>query len=151
MNASMVLRVAVRLAGIVCAGSVLTIIASATVLQENRSRSTVAFNGKLPVLDGRNLSATLVDVTYPPGGVNPAHRHPCPVIGYVLAGAVRMQLKGQQERVFRVGETFFESPADVHVVSANASQDEPARFLAYFICDRETPLTLPAPREQEPQ
>jgi hypothetical protein len=39
----------------------------------------------------------------------------------------------------------------VHVVSANASQDEPARFLAYFICDRETPLTLPAPREQEPQ
>ena len=111
--------------------------------QGRRSESRTAFSGKLPALDGRRLEATLVEVTYPPGGANPAHRHPCPVIGYVLEGAVRMQVKGQPERIFKPGETFFESPSDVHVVSANASQDAPARFLAYFVCDRATPLSVP--------
>src|SRR5258707_11685617 len=32
----------------------------------------------------QHLEATVVDVTYEPGGANSAHRHPCPVIGYVL-------------------------------------------------------------------
>ena len=82
--------------------------------------------------DGQRLEATLIEVTYPPGGVNPSHRHPCPVIGYVLEGSLRMELKGQPERIFKPGETFVESPSDVHVVSANASQDVPARFLAYL-------------------
>jgi len=113
--------------------------------QDRTSRSRTAFTGKLPVLDGQRLEATLVEVTYPPGGVNPSHRHPCPVIGYVLEGSLRMELKGQPERIFKAGETFFESPSDVHVVSANASQDVPARFLVYFVCDRATPFSVPVP------
>src|SRR5262245_11053770 len=112
-------------------------------VQHRASRSRTAFSGKLPALDGQRLEATIVEVTYPPDGANPAHRHPCPVIGYVLEGAVRMQVKGQPERIFKPGETFSETPSDVHVVSANASQDAPARFLAYFVCDRETPLSVP--------
>jgi quercetin dioxygenase-like cupin family protein len=113
-------------------------------MQDRSSRSRTAFAGKLPALDGQRLEATIVEVTYPPGGTNPAHRHPCPVIGYVLEGAVRMQVKGQQERIFKPGDTFLETPSDVHLVSANASQDAPARFLAYFVCDRVTPLSVPA-------
>lgn len=144
-----VIRTAASVAGIVCAAAALLIAGSATILQDKTSRSKTAFTGKLPVLDGQHLTVTLMEVTYPPGGANPAHRHPCPVIGYVLAGAVRMRLKGREEQVFRAGDTFFESPADVHAVSANASQEEPARFLAYFVCDRETPLTLPATEHKE--
>jgi quercetin dioxygenase-like cupin family protein len=112
------------------------------------SRAKTAFTGKLPALDGQQLIATLVEVTYPPGGANPAHRHPCPVIGYVLEGAVRMQVQGQDERIFKPGDTFFESPADVHAISANASQSEPARFLAYFVCDRATPLSVPVSEQR---
>ena len=56
---------------------------------------------------------------------------------------MRMQVKGQPERIYKPGDTFFESPTDVHVVSANASQDKPARFLAYFVCDQKTPLSVP--------
>ena len=115
--------------------------------QDRTSRSRTVFSGKLPVLDGQRLEATLVEVTYPPGGVNPSHRHPCPVIGYVLEGSLRMELKGQPERIFKAGETFFESPSDVHVVSANASQDVSARFLAYFVCDRVTRFSVPVPAE----
>lgn len=112
--------------------------------QDRTSRSRVAFSGKLPALDGQRLEATVVEVTYPPGGANPAHRHPCPVIGYVLEGAVLMQVKGRPEQIYKPGETFFETPSDVHLVSSNASQDAPARFLAYFVCDHTTPLSVPA-------
>jgi quercetin dioxygenase-like cupin family protein len=121
-----------------------TVLLGSGAVQDRASRSRIAFSGKLPALDGQRLEATIVEVTYPAGGANPAHRHPCPVIGYVLEGAVRMQVKGQPERIFKPGETFLETPSDVHLVSANASQDAPARFLAYFVCDRVTPLSVPA-------
>jgi quercetin dioxygenase-like cupin family protein len=111
---------------------------------DGRTQSRKAFSGKLPALDGQHLEATIVEVTYAPGGANPAHRHPCPVVGYVLEGVVRMQVKGKPEQIYKPGDTFFETPADVHLVSANASQDAPARFLAYFVCDRATPLSVPA-------
>jgi quercetin dioxygenase-like cupin family protein len=107
--------------GTIAAASTAALLASGSV-QERRSQSRTAFSGKLPALDGQRLEATIVEVTYPPGGVNPAHRHPCPVVGYVLEGALRMQVKGQLERIYKPGETFFEAPSDVHVVSANASQ-----------------------------
>jgi quercetin dioxygenase-like cupin family protein len=72
-------------------------------------------------------------------------------VGYVLEGSVRMQVKGQPERIFKTGEAFFESPSDVHLVSANTSQDAPARFLAYFVCDHPTPLSMPvADAEKHP-
>ncbi|MBP7776250.1 MAG: PQQ-dependent sugar dehydrogenase [Acidobacteria bacterium] len=100
---------------------------------------------RLPALNGAMLDARLVEVTYGPGGTSTAHRHPCPVVGYVLEGALRMQLAGQPERIVRVGESFYESPADVHTVSANASDTAPARFLAYFTCDHATPTSLPVP------
>ena len=56
-----------------------------------------------------------------------------------------MQLAGQPERIVRAGESFYESPDDVHTVSANASDTAPARFLAYFTCDRVTPTSVPVP------
>jgi quercetin dioxygenase-like cupin family protein len=115
----------------------------ASAAQNTPSRSRVAIARALPPLDGQHLEATVVEVTYEPGGANTAHRHPCPVIGYVLEGSLRMQVQGQDERIYTPGDTFYESPADVHVVSANASPDQPARFLAYFVCDHQTPLSIP--------
>jgi quercetin dioxygenase-like cupin family protein len=139
-------KLAVHAASTLGATTALAIVMSAAVLQPPRSSSKTAFAGKLPALDGQRLTATLVEVTYPPGGANPAHRHPCPVVGYVLEGAIRMQLEGRAERVVQAGESFFESPADVHAVSANASTSAPVRFLAYFVCDRDTPLSVPVGR-----
>jgi quercetin dioxygenase-like cupin family protein len=52
-------------------------------------------------LDGWTVTATEVD--YQPGGVNKPHRHPGFVLGYVLEGEVRFQLKGGTERTCRTG------------------------------------------------
>ncbi|HUE22803.1 MAG TPA: cupin domain-containing protein [Bryobacteraceae bacterium] len=98
----------------------------------------------LPRLDGAHLQVHLVEVTYGPGGQSPIHSHPCAVTGYVIEGAVRMQTEGAAEAVYKAGQGFYEAPNSVHLVSANASAKKPAKFIAYFVCDRETPLTVPA-------
>jgi quercetin dioxygenase-like cupin family protein len=109
------------------------------------SQSKVVLTQALPQMDGAHLETTVVAVTYPPGGANATHRHPCPVVGYVLEGALRMQVMGKPEAIYNAGDTFYEAPTDVHQVSANASPDKPARFLAYFVCDHRTPLSVPVP------
>jgi quercetin dioxygenase-like cupin family protein len=96
-------------------------------------------------MQGNHLKVTVVEVNYPPGGSSAPHSHPCPVIGYVLDGALRTQVKGEPERVYTAGESFYEAANGVHQVSANASDTAPAKFLAYFVCDHETPLSVPPP------
>jgi quercetin dioxygenase-like cupin family protein len=114
---------------------------AATVTAAQPAREV--FSHALPALAGNQLQVHLIEVNYAPGESSPAHSHPCPVTGYVISGAVRMQVKGEPEKVYRAGETFYEAPNGVHAVSANASATEPARFLAYFVCDHEAPLATP--------
>lgn len=101
------------------------------------------FSHSLPQLDGSHLRATVVEVNYAPGEADKPHSHPCTVIGYVGQGAIRFQVKGGTEAVYKAGESFYEAPNGVHQVSANASDKEPAKLIAFFICDHETPLTVP--------
>jgi len=50
-----------------------------------------------------------------------------------------MRVKGARERTFGVGDSFYEPTDSVHIVSANASQSRVAKFIAFFICDHDTP------------
>ena len=93
-------------------------------------------------LPGKEGSLFLVE--YPPGGSDPVHRHNASVFVYVLEGGVVMQVKGGQEVTLNKGQTFFESPEDIHVVGRNASQTEPAKFLAFFVKDKGAPVVFPA-------
>jgi quercetin dioxygenase-like cupin family protein len=99
----------------------------------------------LPQLNGSKLQVKVVEVGYGPGGSSEAHSHPCAVIGYVVEGSLRSQVKGGPDSVYRAGESFYEAPNAVHLVSANASTEKPVRFTATFICDSEGSLTIPAP------
>ncbi|MGA3225505.1 MAG: cupin domain-containing protein [Acidobacteriaceae bacterium] len=114
------------------------------------ARVRTVFSQGLPQMDATHLQVTTVEVTYPPSGSSTPHSHPCPVIGYVLKGAVRMQVKGGTESIYRVGDSFYEAPNGIHLVSANASKKEPATFLAYFICDHSGPLSVKVPMEDKP-
>jgi quercetin dioxygenase-like cupin family protein len=108
-------------------------------------RTRVALSRALPALDGNHLTATITEVTYEPGGVSPSHSHPCPVLVHVIEGAIRSKVQGEPEAIYRAGQTFFEAANGVHAVSANASRQVPARFLAITVCDHDGPLTIPAP------
>jgi quercetin dioxygenase-like cupin family protein len=102
-----------------------------------------AFSHSLPRMDGNQLRAIVVEVNYGPGEASEPHSHPCTVIGHVVEGAIRSQVKGEPETVYKAGESFYEAPNGVHQVSANANDKAPAKLIAYFICDHETPLTVP--------
>jgi len=105
----------------------------------------VALSQVFPRLNGAHLKAAIVEATYGPGGSSPPHSHPCPVIVYVLSGELRTQTKDEPAKTYKAGETFYEAPNGVHLISANASDSAPAKFLAYFVCDRDTPLIVPPP------
>lgn len=108
-------------------------------------RSRIALSQRLPELDGKHLKMTAVEVTYAPGKGSKPHSHPCAVLGYVIEGALRTQVKGEPEVIYQAGRSFYEAPNSVHQVSVNASNKEPVRFLACFVCDRDTPLSVPLP------
>ena len=105
-----------------------------------------AFSHALARLNGQRLTATVVEVVYAPGGSSAPHTHPCPVIGYVVEGALRTQVKGQSVAIYKAGESFYEAPNSEHIVSANASTKHVVRFLAYFTCDRTAELSVALPK-----
>ena len=112
-----------------------------------RETVTVAADEPIPNLPGKRLVTHIVD--YPPGASSAPHRHARSAFfyAYVLSGEVRSQVNDGPARVYRAGETWFESPGSHHQVSANASDTEPARLLALFIVDAaDEPLTMPDPQ-----
>jgi quercetin dioxygenase-like cupin family protein len=131
----------------VVGSSIKAIAPTATDRSSNNTaeQSRIAFSHTLPTLDGDHLNATVVEVIYGPNQSSPPHSHPCPVVGYVIQGALRFQVKGEAETIYTAGQSFYEAPNGVHVISANASRRVPVKFLAYFICDHDTRLSVPPP------
>lgn len=89
------------------------------------------------------LEATLVEVTIPPGGGSPVHRHPGFILGYVLDGELRFSVKGGPEQVLKQGGTFYEPTGAVHTRSASALPDRPVKILAFMVAPQGSPVTLP--------
>ena len=85
----------------------------------------------------------MITVEYAPGGSSPIHRHNAHAFVYVLEGSIMMQVKGGKEVTLTPGQTFYENPNDVHVVSRNASITEPAKFLVVLVKDKGAPVVVP--------
>jgi len=89
----------------------------------------------------------MITVDYPPGGANPIHRHNAHAFVYVMEGSVVMQLKGRKEVTLTPGQTFYEGPDDVQLVSRNASSTKPTKFLVFLIKDKGAPVLVPVRNE----
>ena len=85
----------------------------------------------------------MITVEHAPGGSSPIHRHNAQAFVYVLEGSVVMQVEGGKEVTLTSGQTFYEGPADVHVVDRNASSTKPAKFLVLLIKDKGAPALVP--------
>ena len=109
--------------------------------------TAVGQEGKVTPLLSKELSpgkeGLVVTVDYPPGYSDPAHRHNAHVFAYVVEGSVVMQVKGGKQMVLTPGQTFYEGPGDVHVVSRNASNSKPAKFVVFFVKDKSAPVLVP--------
>ncbi|HEU4486113.1 MAG TPA: cupin domain-containing protein [Povalibacter sp.] len=92
----------------------------------------------LPEFPGKE--AQMIRVDYPPGAVDPVHRHHAHALVYVLEGSIVMQVKGGQEVTLTPGQTYYEAPGDLHVVGRNASKTEPAAFIVVLLKDQGAPV-----------
>src|SRR2546423_11463318 len=109
---------------------------------DHEARVREVLSRALPPLKGDRAKVTVLEVTYPPGGFSSPHRHPCPVIGYVLDGAMRTAVDEGRDTVVHAGEAFYEPPNGIHRVSANASDRVSVRFLASFLCGNDQPRSV---------
>jgi quercetin dioxygenase-like cupin family protein len=107
------------------------------------ARAHLVAQKPFPTLDGTRLVASIVDVRFSPGESSPRHSHPCPLVAYLIEGAVRVHIEGQPEAVYNAGESFYEPPNGIHKFTQNLSTTDPARLVAFFLCDHQTPLTVP--------
>jgi quercetin dioxygenase-like cupin family protein len=106
-------------------------------------------NAKVTPLMTKNLAgvtgkeAVMLTVEYPPGASSSKHRHNANTFVYVLEGSIVMQVEGGNAVTLGPGQTFYESPDDVHVVSKNASETKPAKFLVFFVKDKDASSLVP--------
>jgi quercetin dioxygenase-like cupin family protein len=90
---------------------------------------------------GKELS--MITVEYPPGGSSPAHTHNAQALVYVLEGSVVMQVKGKAPITLVAGQTFYEGPDDVHLVSRNPSSTARAKYVVFFVKGKGAPFVMP--------
>ena len=95
----------------------------------------------LPESPGKEV--LMITVEKPPGGSDPIHRHNAHGFIYVLEGSIVMQVEGGKEVTPTPGQTFYESPSDVHVVGRNASSTKPVKFLVILLKDKGAPAVVP--------
>jgi quercetin dioxygenase-like cupin family protein len=114
---------------------------AASALAADRATTVPLRSQPLPDL---NKVADMITVEYAPGQSTPAHRHNAHVFVYVLEGSLLMGVKGQQPVTVSAGQTFYESPTDVHEISRNASDSKPAKFLVLLLHDPGASTMLPA-------
>jgi quercetin dioxygenase-like cupin family protein len=105
--------------------------------------------GKVTPLMSKDLQeypgkeALMLSVEYEPGESSPSHRHDAHAFVYVLEGAVVMQVKGGKEVTVRPGETYYENPSDIHLVSRNASTTDRAKFVVVLLKNKDVPAVMP--------
>ena len=110
---------------------------------------SVAQNAKVTPLLTKELTGAagkegvMLTVEYPPGASSSKHRHNAHTFVYVLEGSIVMQVEGGKEVTLGPGQTFYESPDDIHSVSKNASDSQPAKFLVFFVKDKGAPASIP--------
>ena len=90
---------------------------------------------------GKELS--MLSVEYAPGESTPAHTHHAQAMVYVLEGSIVMQAKGKAPVTLTPGQTWYEGPDDVHVVSRNASNSAPAKYVVFIVKDKGAPILTP--------
>src|SRR5262249_53704203 len=71
---------------------------------------TPHFEHAIPNIPGKSLIALVVD--YAPGGASPSHTHAKSafIFGYVLSGEIESQVNDGPRKVYRAGESFYETP-----------------------------------------
>lgn len=108
---------------------------------QQQSVTTPLMTKALPDLPGKEV--VMSTVVFPAGVASPPHRHDAHTFVYVLEGSVVMQVAGGPAMTLGPGDTFYETPTDVHATSRNASATSLAKILVVMLKDQGRPGLTP--------
>lgn len=95
-------------------------------------------------LNDKQGKIVVLELESAPGSASRPHRHPGPVVGYVLDGELEVAVDDGPVKVYKKGEVWFEPARALHRVNRNPSKTKPARFLAFMLMTTEDKhLVLP--------
>lgn len=117
--------------------------AGAAHAQDAAPQASVATLMTKALSDYPGKEATMITVDYPPGSVDPVHRHNAHAFVYVLQGSIVMAVNGGKPVTLKAGDSYYEGPNDVHTIGRNASQTEPAKFVVVLLKDKGAPVLTP--------
>ena len=89
---------------------------------------------RLP-LPGEARELVVVEVTYPPAGVAPLHRHPVGGIIYIVEGIAESAYGSDAPRQYRAGETLQDRADLPHTHFRNCDPERPLRFLTIYVLE----------------
>jgi quercetin dioxygenase-like cupin family protein len=96
-------------------------------------------------LNDKQGKIVVLELESAPGNASRPHRHPGPVVGYVLEGELEVAVDDGPVKVYKKGEAWFEPARALHRVNRNPSKTKPARFLAFMLMTTDDKhLVLPA-------
>ena len=88
-------------------------------------------------LDGKDASATVLEVTFEPGVKDSPHHHAGPAFGYVLEGEYEHAINDEPVKTYKAGATLYEPSGCVHRVASNPSGKTRTRLLAVILHPRD--------------
>jgi quercetin dioxygenase-like cupin family protein len=87
---------------------------------------------------GKEASIFLVEIA--PGGAVGKHYHPGDAFGYVLEGAMTLEIEGKSPITLQAGQSGHVAPKTVHDDKNNGKA--PLRFLVFHVADKGQPLAV---------
>jgi quercetin dioxygenase-like cupin family protein len=102
--------------GVACA-AVAIATAMPAAAQDRGETITLHFEQAMPNIPGKSLVAQFVD--YAPGGASLSHTHAKSafIFAYIVSGEIESQVNDGPKRVYRAGESWYETPGSIHRVS----------------------------------
>jgi quercetin dioxygenase-like cupin family protein len=94
---------------------------------------------------------SIVDVrkiVFQPKQMTGLHRHPCPVISYVVEGTIKFQIRGEKMQVIHAGQVCYEPAGAIIEHFDNASDRATAKFIPYYLLNGQKELIEMLPTTQ---
>jgi quercetin dioxygenase-like cupin family protein len=88
------------------------------------------------------------EIDFQPKQTTGLHRHPCPVISYVVEGTIRFQIRGEKMRIIHAGQVCYEPAGAIVEHFDNASDHAPAKFIPYYLLNGQKELIEMLPATQ---
>lgn len=111
----------------------ITLICCTSLEKKNLARTdllSIQLEGKLDV-----SKVEIKKIVIPQDGKAEYHMHPCPVVGHVVSGTLLFQIEGEDPRLLKTGEAFYEPKNKPILHFDNASDSDSLVFIAYYLIE----------------